>query len=184
MCGAAFLGCASVCASFLCVPKSCRCFKRSTFHVWKVGSVTALVSMKVVKLIKNRRMKSVNLAFRIFAHGKQACFGLSRLSFAAAKTETEKSQRIRQVTKGRRMPKAEGATQFNREVPSNASNASHRLSFNISAPGLIALMLFLSIMTSHCKTLNKTPKMQENSLEIQQKHKLLRASDLWNHGTG
>lgn len=133
---------------------------------------------------QNRRMKSVNLAFRIFAHGKQACFGLSRLSFAAAKTETEKSQRIRQVTKGRRMPKAEGATQFNREVPSNASNASHRLSFNISAPGLIALMLFLSIMTSHCKTLNKTPKMQENSLEIQQKHKLLRASDLWNHGTG
>lgn len=110
MCGAAFLGCASVCASFLCVPKSCRCFKRSTFHVWKVGSVTALVSMKVVKLIKNRRMKSVNLAFRIFAHGKQACFGLSRLSFAAAKTEknhkgSDRSQRAEGCRrKCRRMP--------------------------------------------------------------------------------
>ena len=101
----------------LCVPKSCRCFKRSTFHVWKVGSVSALVSMKVVKLIKNRRMKSVNLAFRIFAHGKQACFGLSRLSFAAAKTEknhkgSDRSQRAEGCRR-----KSEGATQFNREVP-------------------------------------------------------------------
>ncbi len=58
------------------------------------------------------------------------------------------------VTKGRRGQTIQSWGAFER---------FERFSFNISAPGLIALMLFLTL-TSQCKPLNKTPKMQTKTL--------------------